>query len=243
MIEQAREVLSEKGVISVWPLSTEHRPPGSGSALKLAPAITAVIVVDVQRYFTEVTPFAAMRQIVPRIARFLSSARAAGMTVIHLKSEFRADMEDAGRPGSRTRQMMNGLSGNDSTENPLIHGHPMADIVPELTPESSDVVVTKTRFSGFWATNLNEVLRVRNIESLIFTGGTTTVCVESTLRDAMFLEYNSLVLSDCTADINQELQESALARIELFFGWVCRSEELIGALEIAKSKSLGAPNG
>ncbi len=238
MLESTREVLCENGIISVRPLAMPVRPPGMGSPLLLAPERTAVMVVDVQRLFTEAPPFAAMRQIVPRIARLLPFARAAGMTVVHLKSEFRANMEDAGRPGSRTRQMMVGLGGNCEGKNPLVHGSPAADIVPELTPEPPDAVVTKTRFSGFWGTNLNEVLRARKIESLIFTGGTTTVCVESTLRDAMFLEYNSLALSDCTMDINEELHASALARIELFFGWVCNSEDLIGALRSVKADAV-----
>jgi ureidoacrylate peracid hydrolase len=131
--------------------------------------------------------------------------------------------------------MMLGL-GSES-DNPLLQGRATAEIVPELAPQSSDVVVAKSRFSGFWGTNLLEILRACNIESLVFAGGTTTVCVESTLRDAMFLEFNSLVLSDCTADITQELHESALMRVELFFGWVCGSEDLIPMLEEAKTRS------
>jgi ureidoacrylate peracid hydrolase len=182
-----------------------------------------------------------MRQIVPRIANLLAVARSSGSPVIHLKTEFRANMENAGRPWSRTRQMMEGLAGPGESENPLVQGRPTADIVPELTPLSSDVVVTKTRFSGFWGTNLHEVLRMRNIESLVFTGGTTTVCVESTLRDALFLDYNALVLSDCTADITPELHESALSRVDLFFGWVCSSEELIRALETVKRRAIAMP--
>lgn len=237
MSQAIRQVFSENGVISVRPVPVVHRPPGSGSPLLLAPERTAVIVVDVQRAFTEAPPFAAMRQIVPRIQNFLAVARSSGITVVHLKTEFRANMEDAGRPGSRTRQMMIGL-GHGESENPLVQGHPTADIVPELTPLSSDVVVIKSRFSGFWGTNLDDVLRTRNIESLVFTGGTTTVCVESTLRDALFLDYNALVLSDCTADINQELHELALSRIDLFFGWVCNSKDFIGALGTLRAESV-----
>lgn len=230
MFEPTQEVSSANGLISVRPLSVEHRPPGSGSPLSLVPERTAVIVVDVQRAFTEAPPFAAMREIVPRIYSFLTVARSSGMTIVHVKTEFQTDMEDAGRQGSRTRQMMNGILRPGETMNPLSHGSPASEIVPELTPLSSDLVVIKTRFSGFWNTNLHEVLTSRNIETLVFAGGTTTVCVESTLRDALFLEYNALVLSDCTADIFPELHESALSRIDLFFGWVCGSEELIGAL-------------
>lgn len=235
MFESTRELFCNNGVISVLPDSRQPRPPGSGSPLFLEPERAAVIVVDVQPAFTQLPPFAAMREIVPRIACFLPLARAAGMMVVHLKTEFSAGMGNAGRAGSRTRQMMLGLGAED--ENPLLQGRASAGIVPELAPQSSDLTVAKTRFSGFWGTNLYEVLRARNIESLVLAGGTTTVCVESTVRDAMFLEFNSLVLSDCTADITPELHESALMRVELFFGWVCGSEDLIPMLEAAKTKS------
>jgi ureidoacrylate peracid hydrolase len=241
VFKPAREVLCNNGVISIRPDSQGPRPPGSGSPLLMVPERSAVIVVDVQRAFTELPPFAAMREIVPSIARFLPFARVAGMMVVHLRTEFSHKMENAGRPGSRTRQMMLGLGSED--ENPLLQDRPTAEIVPELSPHPDDVIVTKTRFSGFWGTNLHEALRSRNIESLIFAGGTTTVCVESTLRDAMFLEFNSLVLSDCTADITRELHESALLRMELFFGWVCRSEDLIPLLELepARKEGMEAP--
>lgn len=229
-----REIVSDNGIISVRPSFTHFQPPGAGSPLLLNPEKTAVVIVDVQRFFTETPPFSAMRQIVPRIARLLQAARTAGMTVAHVKTEFRADMQDAGRPDSRTRRMMESICGAPGEKNPLIQGSPLADFAPELAPEPADIVVTKTRFSGFSRTNLDELLRARKIESLIFTGGTTTVCLESTLRDALFCEYNALVLSDCSIDMTPELHESALARIELFFGWVCSSEELIRAMGPAK---------
>jgi hypothetical protein len=93
MFESTRELFCNNGVISVRPDSRQPRPPGSGSPLLLEPKRTAVIVVDVQPAFTQLPPFAAMREIVSRIARFLPFARAAGMRVVHLKTEFSAGME------------------------------------------------------------------------------------------------------------------------------------------------------
>lgn len=218
-------VMIDRGVLTVRPRSTEGGPPGMGRPLVMDPARSAVVIVDVQRYFIETPPFSSMREILQPLARFLPVARRAGMTVVHVRTEFDPSMENAGRPGSRTRDMM------DSLGTALVHGSRMAEIAPELTPDASDIVVTKTRFSGFWGSNLNEVLRTRQVDSLIFAGGTTTVCVESTLRDAVFLEYNTLVLSDCTQDMTPDLYESALRRIEMFFGWVCDSTELTAALQ------------
>jgi len=218
-------VTFENGIVGITPRSIEGGPPGMGSPLLLNPRRTAVVVVDVQQYFLETPPFTAMREVVAPLVRFLPVARAAGITIVHVKTDFTPGLENAGRQGSRSRQMM------ESTRTGLVQGSRTAEIASELTPDPSDVVVTKTRFSGFWASDLDAVLRARDIDTLIFAGGTTTVCVESTLRDAMFLEYNALVLSDCTRDISPELHHSALARIEMFFGWICDSQDLIPALD------------
>jgi ureidoacrylate peracid hydrolase len=199
-------------------------PPGYGHALQIEPAHTVVVVVDVQRYFVDSLPFAAMGRIVEPTARFLSVARAAGILVVHVRSAFRPDMGDAGRPGSRTRQMM------DSAGPGLVDGTPGAEIVPALAPQSDDLVVIKKGFSGFSETTLHDLLAARGVDTLLFAGGTTTVCVESTLRDAMFLGYNCVLLSDCTADLDDALYESALARIDMFFGWVCASTDLAAGL-------------
>jgi len=146
------------------------------------------------------------------------------MTVVHLKTVFRSDMRDAGRVGSRTRQMM------DSAGHGLAEHSRGAEIVAELAPREEDFVVVKKRFSGFADTELHALLAAHGIETLLFAGGTTTVCVESTLRDAVFHEYNPVLLSDCTADMSHELHESALARIDMFFGWACTSAELMTLL-------------
>jgi ureidoacrylate peracid hydrolase len=210
-------------VAIIRPLSS-NGPPGYGHELRLEPTRTAVVVVDVQRYFVESLPFEGMRRAIRPIARFLPIARAGGIVVVHVKSEFRADMADAGRPGSRTRQMM------DSVGHGLAKGSGGAEIVPELAPLPEDLVVVKRRFSGFADTELHALLAARGIETLVFAGGTTTVCVESTLRDAVFHDYNPLLLSDCTADMSDELHASAVARIDAFFGWVCTSVELAAML-------------
>ena len=224
------EIKVEGGKIELHPCAIDGAPPGMGAPLHIDPRRSAVVVVDMQRYFVDTPPFTAMQELREPIARVLTAARAAGITVVHLITELSPGSDDAGRPGSRTRQMMNGIGDG------LVRGSRGAEIVAELSPAPADIVVVKTRFSGFWASRLDQVLKERNIGTLIMAGGTTTVCVESTVRDALFLEYNALVLSDCTRDISPELHESALARIEMFFGWVCESDALLPALA-----SLGEP--
>ena len=109
------------------------------------------------------------------------------------------------------------------------------EILPALTPQDGDLVVPKHRFSGFFETNLDASLRERGITSLVFTGCTTSICVESTLRDAFFRDYRCLLLEDCTAEpIGSNLPHSnhdaSVRVIETLFGWVTDSATLEAAL-------------
>jgi ureidoacrylate peracid hydrolase len=109
-------------------------------------------------------------------------------------------------------------------------------IIDELTPGPDDVIIDKHRFSGFYDTDLDAVLRRRGVTQLVVTGWTTSVCVESTVRDAMFRDYRCVVLEDCTAEpigstLARSNHEATLLVVELLLGWVARSSDLITAIE------------
>jgi ureidoacrylate peracid hydrolase len=113
----------------------------------------------------------------------------------------------------------------------FVDGSWSTEIIPELAPAASDIVITKTRFSGFWGTNLDAVLRQLGVRTLVVAGEATSVCVESTVRDAVFLDYNCVTLTDCTAELfGREAHEAALWRLGTLFGWTCTSTELSEAL-------------
>jgi Amidases related to nicotinamidase len=104
--------------------------------------------------------------------------------------------------------------------------------VQELPPQPGDIVVEKPRYSAFFNTNLDSVLRSRGIRSLVFTGIATNVCVESTLRDGFFLEYFGVVLHDATHHAGPDyVLQASLYNIEKFFGWVSSTEEFLDALK------------
>ena len=97
-------------------------------------------------------------------------------------------------------------------------------------------MVAKHRYSGFFETELDAILRRHGIESLVFTGCTTSVCVDSTLRDAFYRDYRCLLLSDCTgepigSDLARSNHEASLLVIETLFGWVSDSRSFRRALE------------
>ena len=113
------------------------------------------------------------------------------------------------------------------------------EIVDGLKPQPGDIILYKTRFSGFYQTGLDNILRTLNARHLVVTGCTTSVCVESTVRDAMFRDYSCLLLEDCMAEpignvgnnSTRSNHEASLLVIQALFGWVSRSDEFIGALE------------
>ena len=219
-------------------------------ALAINPARSAVIVVDMQNDFgSEGGMFAlagidisGIRNAIAPTARVLAAAREAGMTVVYLKLGFRADLSDAGLPDAPNWIKHRPLRAGEAVTAPdgsasriLIRDTWNTEIVADLTPQPDDIVLYKHRFSGFFETDLDKVLRSRSIKNLVFTGCTTSVCVESTIRDAMFRDYTCLLLTDCTAEptghgLARSNCDASLLVIRVLFGWLSNSAQLISAL-------------
>lgn len=235
MSDSTQVTTDNSGAILVHPRPMPGRPPGMGRALQVDPRKSAVVVVDAQRFFLETPPFSAMQRIIDPLEQFIDVARSAGMKIVYVNTIFSSGMSNAGRAGSRTRQMMESVGGLPDGEGrlTLMEGSRSAELPDRLATRGDDRVVTKNTFSGFAGTELDSVLKEAGVETLLFAGGTTTVCVESTLRDAVFLGYNPLLLSDCTADMTPDLHESALHRIDMFFGWVCDAKALMQEMSAA----------
>ncbi len=213
-------------------------------------AKTAVVVVDMQNDFGSPLgmfgragiDLTGIRGTIAPTARVLSAARRAGVIVVYLKMAFRPDLSDAGAPNTpnwlKHQRMHAGeaMTAPDGTPSRiLIRDTWNTEIINELTPAPGDVVVYKHRFSGFFETDLHSILRRNGIENLVFTGCTTSVCVESTLKDAMFRDYHCLLLEDCTAEAigagsTRTNHEATLLVIELLVGSVSNAEECCRAL-------------
>jgi ureidoacrylate peracid hydrolase len=229
--------------------------------LAIDPRRTAVIVVDMQNDFGAEggmfaragIPIADIESVVDPIALVLRAARRAGMRVIYLTMQFEPDLSNAGAPDSPNFLKHKALGVGDVVAAPdgrksrtLVEGTWGTKILPNLTPEEGDIVVAKHRYSGFFETDLDAILRGHGIESLVFTGCTTSVCVDSTLRDAFYRDYRCLLLSDCTGEpigsnLARSNHEASLLVIETLFGWVSDSPSLLQALEKARSDSASRP--
>ena len=94
-------------------------------------------------------------------------------------------------------------------------------------PQRRDILIEKSRFSGFHNTPLDSILKNHGIETLIFTGVATNICVETTARHASILDYHIILSPDACATWYPDLQEATCKNIRLWFGKVAPSEEII----------------
>lgn len=214
-------------------------------------AKTAVLVVDMTNDFGAKggmfdragRDISIIQRVVAPTARVLASGRKAGVKIIYLKMAFRPDLSDMGprdSPNWRDHHqdgVGTAVRAPNGVESRIgVRDTWNTDILSELKPELSDIVIYKHRFSGFYQTDLDATLKRLGTRYLIVTGCTTSVCVESTIQDAMFRDYSPVLLSDCTAepighDLPRSNYEASLLLIENVFGWVSNSEEFIRALE------------
>ena len=96
-----------------------------------------------------------------------------------------------------------------------------AQIVDELVPDARDIRVTKYRYSGFWDTPLDTILRNLGVTTLFFAGVNADQCVMTTLQDAMFLGYDCVMVEDCVGTTSPGYcMEATLYNVKLLFGFV-----------------------
>ncbi len=165
---------------------------------KLDPAKTALLIINMNN---DLVGRDEVRPLVPRLGRLLAQARARGVMVIYSPLAFCADGSDAGALAEFWEPI-----GKDHI---LTRGTPGAEICPELAPAPGEQVLQRNRYSAFFNTELDHLLRRRGIETLIIGGYSTNFCCDSTARDAQFRDYNVIFLSDGTAPI--ALQDDAAA--------------------------------
>ncbi|HUQ51849.1 MAG TPA: cysteine hydrolase, partial [Gammaproteobacteria bacterium] len=213
-------------------------------------ATTAVIVVDMQNDFGSKggmferagIDISGIRKAVPPTARVLDAARKSGIKVVYLKMAYQPDLSDLGHEDSvnRVRHLALGVGQHVTAPDGrpsrvLVRDTWNSEIVDELKPHADDIVLYKTRFSGFYKTDLDERLRELGAKHLIITGCTTSICVESTVRDAMFRDYLCILMADCMDEpigntFARTNHDASLLSTEVLLGWVSDSSELSKSL-------------
>lgn len=231
--------------------SRRVRIEATPEALTIETAKTAALVVGMQNDFGATggmfdragIDISMIQRAVGPTASVLAAARTRGIPIVDLKMGFRPDLSALGPVDApnRMRHLRFGVGETrqvpDGTESRMLISDTWnTDMLPELAPQANDVVLDTHRFRGFYETGLDRLLTQRGIRSLLVTGCTTSIYVESTVRDAMFRDDTCVVLDDCAGEsIEHRLPRShhddSLLVIQTLFGWVARSEAFIKALE------------
>jgi ureidoacrylate peracid hydrolase len=216
--------------------------PARPEALRLDPAETAVVVIDMQNAYasrggyvdTAGFDIAGSAGTIGQIAKVLDTARAAKLPVVFLQNGWDPDYVEAGGPGSPNWHKSNALK--TMRARPELEGQFLArggwdyEIVDALAPKPGDIRVQKTRYSAFFNSQLDSILRSRGIRNIVFVGIATNVCVESTLRDGFHLEYFGVMLEDATHHLGPpEMQAATVYNVEKFFGWVSTVGDFCGS--------------
>ena len=203
---------------------------------------SAVVVVDMQNAFASkkgLLDLAGMDisgapRVIESVRRVVDAARGVKLPVIFLQMGYQPDLSDGGGPSSPN--WYKELAIRMMNRQPELKGTLVTvggwdfEIVDELKPQPGDLVIVKTRYSGFARTPLDEELRKRGIRYLFFVGIATNVCVESTLRDAFFLDYWPILITDAAMGSDARMHEATLHNVEAFFGWTIAVGEFVKKL-------------
>lgn len=200
---------------------------------------TALLVVDLQNTFmvppypTEV-PLA--REIVPNVNRLAAATRAAGGTVVWIQMTHTE--QDKKTWSVFYDDISNALNKTDGLKR-LGRGTHGQALYETLDVQPGDLKVEKNRFSAFiqGSSDLDRLLKARGIDAVLVTGTVTNTCCESTARDAMMLNYKTVMVSDANAAATDEEHNAALANILRIFGDVMSTDEVIARLAGAKASA------
>ena len=190
--------------------------------LKLEPARTALVVIDLQRGIVAMpTGPRSSAEVVARAAQLAKALRAAGGTVVLVHVTPSADGKDSLRPVTDSPVQAGGRSLPAD----------WSEIVPELAREATDILITKRQWGAFYGTELDLQLRRRSIDTIVLCGISTSIGVESTARDAFERGYDQIFVEDAMAA--REAAEHAHTVSTLFprIGRVRSTEEVLAALK------------
>jgi biuret amidohydrolase len=214
-------------------------------------AHAALLIIDMQRDFLEPGGFgeslgndvARLRAAIGPCRDILEAARSIGLPVFHTREGHRPDLSDAPiaklhRGDPKTRIGAAGPMGRI-----LIRGEPGHEIISDLAPLPGEPVIDKPGKGAFYQTDLDLMLRNRQVTTLLVCGVTTEVCVHTTVREANDRGYRCIVLGDCCASYFPHFHDVGLAMIAAqggIFGWVSSSHEVLAALAAGSRPSAAA---
>ncbi len=199
---------------------------------QLAPAHTALLVIDVQNDFCHADGVLAARGadvartnavVIPRLSALVRDAAAAGVFVVF------ARIVQSPRTNSEAWEALEPVTGDRL----VVEGSWGADYVDGLPLDRADVELVKHRHSAFAGTSLDATLLARGIRTVVLGGVATNVCVEGTAREAADRDYYVVVLEDGSGAAATDLHEQSLATVRRYLGRVATCDEVAAAWSAA----------
>jgi len=203
-----------------------------------SPDRIALVIIDMQRDFLEPGGFGAalgndvlpLRTIVPTVKKLQQAFRDRGGLIIQTVEGHRPDLSDC-PPAKRDRGNSSLKIGDPGPMGRiLILGEPGNGIIPELAPQADEIVIAKPGKGAFYATSLSSILQRHGITHLIFTGVTTEVCVQTTMREANDRGYECLLVEDGTASYFPDFKQATLEMIRAqggIVGWTATADQVL----------------
>ncbi len=181
---------------------------------------SALMVIDMQDFFLNPdspTFTCGGPAILPTVKRLIDAFREAGRPVIFTQHVHHPNNLDSGIMGWWWEGM-------------CLEGSPESEIHPDIAPLPGEKVISKHRYSAFYNTDLETVLRCLQIEDLVISGIMTNLCCESTARDAYYRDYRVFFLADSTGSINEEMHLASLLNLAFGFSFVTSADVVMEGL-------------
>lgn len=206
------------------------------------PATTAFVVIDLQNYYTQPgypAECPAARTTFGAVNRLADTLRSAGGHVVWVQTS----SEGAAERWSHHHRHMLTPERSARRLRELAPGHPGFELAPGLHPHTGDLRLRKCTYSALapGSSTLDAELRARNIRTVLIGGTATNVCCESTARDAMMMDYATILVDDALSAFTPAEHEQALHNWMLFFGDVLRVDEVIARLPLTGTRPAAHP--
>lgn len=188
----------------------EHIAPFNTHAMQLNREKAALLVIDMQYFFLDpASPSYTCGgpAILPRLQKVIQAFRQANRPVIYTRHVHHPDHLDAGIMAWWWEGMCK-------------EGSPESEIHQDIAPKPNEKVIFKHRYSAFYNTDLETVLRSLKVEEIVVAGIMTNMCCESTARDAYFRDYRVFFLADGTGSVTEEMHLASLLNVAFGFAWV-----------------------
>jgi len=202
---------------------------------------STVLVVDVQNATTSSQGswslsglhVSGFRKIFDPINSLTSAFRRMGRRSVYLVHLYSPDFRELGDPDSvlwvRSRAYRDWLEHPEWNDRSVIRGTWGAQVAEEVKPAADDIIVEKSRYSGFWGTSLDTVLRRERTRYLIVVGVMANICVEATVRDAFYYGYYPIYVTDAVATPSVAIGDATINNARSY-GWVTDSAEILRAI-------------